>query len=44
VIKPRTRGWGAARDAIEEYVEEQQVRRRKVLGLDRLVQAAREEL
>ena len=44
VIKPRTRGWGAAREAIAEYVEEQQERRRRVLGLDKLVQAAREEL
>jgi heterodisulfide reductase subunit C len=52
LVAPKTRGWGAARAAIGEYVEEQQARRRTALGLEsglepglhQLVQAAREEL
>ena len=44
LVAPKTRGWGAAREAIGEYVEEQQARRRTALGLDKLVQATREEL
>jgi len=44
LVAPKTRGWDAAREAIEEYVEEQQTRRRTALGLERLVQSAREEL
>jgi heterodisulfide reductase subunit C len=44
LVAPRTRGWGDARAAIEEYLEEQEAHRRKALGLDELVQAAQREL
>src|SRR5690606_25227783 len=40
VIRPRTRGWGRARRALEEYVHEQQAQRRRALGLERPVQPA----
>jgi heterodisulfide reductase subunit C2 len=33
VWRPRTRGWGKARDAISEYVHEQESRQRSALGL-----------
>jgi len=33
LFRPRTRGWDRARDAINEYVDEQQARQRKALGL-----------
>jgi len=33
LIRPRTRGWGRARDAITEYVHEQEALQRKALGL-----------
>jgi len=33
LIRPRTRGWAKARDAITEYVEEQETLQRKALGL-----------
>ena len=44
VIKPRTRNWDGARDAIREYVAEQEAHHRQALGLDELVRAARKEL
>ena len=44
LVAPRTRGWGGARDAIREYVDEQQAHHRKALGLDELVQAAQKEI
>jgi heterodisulfide reductase subunit C len=44
LVRPKTRGWGDARAAIEEYIEEQKGHRRKALGLDDLVQAAKHEL
>ncbi len=44
VLKPRTRGWGGARAAIEEYVAEQQTHQRQALGLDALVRQAASEL
>ena len=44
LVAPKTRDWGAARAAIEEYVEEQEAVRRKALGLDDLVQAAQREI
>src|SRR5581483_6188227 len=44
LIRPRTRGWGAARRAIEQYVGEQQARQRKALGLAELVEGAKSEL
>ncbi len=33
LFRPRTRGWGRARAAIAEYVEEQEVAERRALGL-----------
>ena len=33
VFRPRTRGWGAARAAIAEYVDEREAANRKALGL-----------
>jgi heterodisulfide reductase subunit C len=39
-IRPRTKGWGPARAAIEEYVHEQEAKQRQALGLDELVKAA----
>ena len=33
LFRPRTRGWTKARDAITEYVEEQEALQRKALGL-----------
>ncbi len=34
LIRPRTKGWGAARRAIEDYVAEEKAKERKVMGLD----------
>ena len=36
----KTSDWSGARDAIKEYVAEQEQHHRKVLGLDELVKAA----
>jgi heterodisulfide reductase subunit C len=44
LVAPRTSGWGEARAAIREYVDERQAHHRKALGLDDLVQAARKEI
>jgi len=44
VIAPRTRGWSGARDAIREYVAEQDDHHRAALGLDDLVKMAETEL
>ncbi len=43
-IKPRTSGWSDARDAIREYVAEQEAHHRQALGLDDLVKAAQKEI
>ena len=43
LIRPRTSGWGGARDAINEYVEEKHAEQRKALKLDEIVDMAREE-
>ncbi len=43
-VKPRTRGWGKARDAIREFVAEQEQHHREALGLDKLVAAATGEV
>jgi heterodisulfide reductase subunit C2 len=40
---PRTRGWSEARDAIDEYVHEQQAMQRQALGLDGLIEMAKHE-
>ena len=34
LLRPRTRGWGPARAAIEEYVHEKEAEQRRALGLD----------
>ena len=44
LVAPKTKGWGDARAAIHEYIEEQEAQRRQALGLDDLVQAAQKEL
>ncbi len=33
LVRPRTRGWGSARDAIGDYLSEQETLQRKALGL-----------
>ncbi len=43
-ITPRTKNWSGARDAINEYVAEQEQHHRQALGLDELVQMAESEL
>ena len=37
---PRTRGWAGARDAIQEYADEQHARQRRALGLTDLIEIA----
>lgn len=44
VLKPRTKGWSSARDAIQEYVNEKNTEHREALGLDDLVQMAKQEV
>jgi heterodisulfide reductase subunit C len=44
LVAPRTKDWGAARAAIEEYVAEREEHNRRALGLDELVQSARNEI
>jgi heterodisulfide reductase subunit C len=44
LVAPRTKNWGDARAAIEEYVAEREAHNRKALGLDELVQSARSEI
>jgi len=43
-ITPKTSGWSGARDAIREYVAEQDAHHRSALGLDDLVKMAEAEL
>jgi heterodisulfide reductase subunit C len=43
VIRPRTKGWGRARAAIQDYVEEQDSKHRKALRLDEFVAKAEAE-
>ena len=43
VFHPRTKGWSGARDAIKEYVAEQDQHHRKALGLMDLVEMAKRE-
>jgi len=40
VVAPSTSGWSRARAAIDEYVHEQEHKRRRALGLDGLIEAA----
>jgi heterodisulfide reductase subunit C len=44
LFRPKTRGWGKARAAITEYVDEQGAKHRKALGLAELVEEAKREL
>ena len=44
LIAPKTSNWSASRDAIREYAAEQEAHHRKALGLDELVDAARNEI
>jgi len=44
VVAPRTRGWGKAKQAIEEYIEDQESQHRQALGLDELVAMAEQEM
>ena len=44
LVAPKTKNWDDARAAIREYVEEREEKNRKALGLDELVQAARNEI
>jgi heterodisulfide reductase subunit C len=44
VFRPRTSGWSGARDAIREYVAEQEEHHRRALALNELVQMAESEL
>jgi heterodisulfide reductase subunit C len=43
VVAPSTSGWSGARAAIEEYVHEQEHKRRRALGLDGLIAAAQRD-
>ncbi len=43
VLRPRTKNWGGARDAIKEYVAEQDAHHRQALGLESLVEMAKLE-
>jgi len=43
VLAPRTSGWSRARDAIREYVDEQHVKQRRALGLEDVIEAARQD-
>ena len=44
VFKPKTRGWSAARNAIQEYVDEKEAEHREALNLDDLIQMAEAEV
>ena len=43
VVAPSTSDWSRARAAIDEYVHEQEHRRRRALGLDGLIEAAKRD-
>ena len=40
LVRPRTRGWAGARAAIGEYVEEQEAKQHRALGLAELIEQA----
>jgi heterodisulfide reductase subunit C len=44
ILRPRTRNWKKARDAITEYIDEQDVHHREALGLQTLVEMAKDEV
>jgi len=43
LVAPSTRGWSRARDAIREYAEEQHAQQRRALGLDDLIDTAKQD-
>ena len=43
VLAPRTRGWAGARDAIKDYVAEQDAHHRKALGIEQVIELAKQE-
>ena len=43
LVAPSTSGWSGARAAIEEYVHGQEQKRRRALGLDGLIEAAKRD-
>lgn len=43
LLVPRTRGWSGAREAIEDYVDEQRAEQRRALGLGELIETARRD-
>jgi len=43
LVAPSTRGWSRARDAIREYAEEQHAKQRRALGLDDLIETAKQD-
>jgi heterodisulfide reductase subunit C len=43
LVAPSTSGWSRARDAIREYAEEQHAKQRRALGLDDLIETAKQD-
>jgi heterodisulfide reductase subunit C len=43
LVAPSTRDWSRARDAIREYAEEQHAKQRRALGLDDLIETAKQD-
>jgi len=43
-VRPRTSNWAGARDAIKEYAAEKKAEQHKALGLDELVEMAKQEV
>jgi heterodisulfide reductase subunit C len=43
LVAPRTGDWSRARDAIREYAEERHAKQRRALGLEELVETARQD-
>ncbi|MGH8802266.1 MAG: 4Fe-4S dicluster domain-containing protein [Casimicrobiaceae bacterium] len=44
LVRPRTRGWGKARAALEDYIGTQESAHRRALGLTELVELAKNEV
>jgi heterodisulfide reductase subunit C len=44
VFQPKTKKWNKARDAINEYVAEKKAEDRKALGLEKLIEEAKQEV
>jgi len=44
VVRPRTSNWAGARDAIKEYAAEKKAEQHHALGLDELVEMAKQEV